>query len=52
MFIYKHKKTTLCDWCVSCDIMLQAIKALRDLVVISDALLTLHFYISIVQGYL
>ena len=52
MFIYKHKKTTLCDLFVSCDIMLQAVEALRDLLVKSDALLTLHFCVSIIQGYL
>ena len=38
MLIYKHKKTTLCDWTVSCNVMLQAVKASRDFVVKSDAL--------------
>ena len=52
MFIYKHKKTTLCDLSVSCNVMLQAVEASRDFVVKSDALLTLHFCISIVLGYL
>ena len=52
MFFYEHKKTNLCDWSVSCDVMLQAVEASRDLVVKSDALLTLHFCISIVFGYL
>ena len=42
----------LYDWSVSCDVMLQAVEALRDLVVKNDALLTLHFCISIVFGYL
>ena len=38
MFIYKHKKTTLCDLSVSCNVMLQAVEASRDFVVKSDAL--------------
>ena len=42
----------LCDWFVSCDVMLQAVEASRELVVKSDAILTLHFCISIVQDYL
>ena len=51
-FIYKHKKTTLCDWSINCDAVLQAVEASRDLVVKSDALLTLNFCISDVQSYL
>ena len=43
MFFNEHKKTTLCDWSVRCDVMLQAVEASRDLVVKNDALLTLLF---------
>ena len=52
MFIYKHKESTHCDWSVNCNVMLQAVEASHDHVVKSDALLTLHFCISIVLGYL
>ena len=46
-FIYKHKKTTLFDWSVSCNVMLQAVEASRVLVVKSDALLTLINFLYI-----
>ena len=39
-------KKGLCDWPVSYDVTLQAVEASRDLVVKSDALLTLFLHIN------